>query len=233
MHEQPEGLDRRTIPQRTASWATKCADLLAAAHLTPNSISVISVLVAAVAGVSFVVSGFVDDGARTALLIVAAVCMPLRLLCNMLDGMLAVEHGMKTSSGELYNELPDRISDLLVIAGAGYATAHVWMFAGHDLGVALGWTAAALALLTAYVRTLGASTGVGNFFQGLMAKPPRMWVLVIASFVSIAEPALGWPRGIVLAVALAVIGLGSLQTVVVRLGHIARALKHRSTPPLA
>ena len=107
------------------------------------------------------------------------------------------------------------------------------MFAGHDLGVALGWTAAALALLTAYVRTLGASTGVGNFFQGLMAKPPRMWVLVIASFVSIAEPALGWPRGIVLAVALAVIGLGSLQTVVVRLGHIARALKHRSTPPLA
>jgi phosphatidylglycerophosphate synthase len=30
----------------------------------------------------------------------------LRLLCNMLDGMVAVEHKMHSKTGELYNEVP-------------------------------------------------------------------------------------------------------------------------------
>lgn len=229
MEHDTEGLDRRTIPQRTTRWATAAADLLASAHLTPNSISVLSVIVAAIASAALIASALVPDGVRIALLLVAMVCMPLRLLCNMLDGMLAVEHGLRTPSGELYNELPDRIADLLIIASAGYASAGLWMLGTHDLGVALGWVAASLALLTAYVRTLGASTGVGNFFHGFMAKPPRMWVLVAACLVSIVETVLAWPRGIVLIVALAVIALGSLQTVIVRLGHITRALKRDTT----
>lgn len=221
----PHGLDRRTIPQRSTSWATRIADVLAGMRLTPNSISVISVIVAACGAAALVGSAFVSDGVRAGLLVAAAVCLPLRLLLNMLDGMLAVERGLRTPTGDLFNELPDRIADLLVIAAAGYATAGVWQTQHIDVGVAVGWLAAVLALLTAYVRTLGAANGVGNFFNGPMAKPPRMWVLVVAALLSIAEAPLGWPRGIVLAVAVSVIAVGSLATVWLRLNKIVAALR--------
>ena len=85
--------------------------------------------------------------------------------------------------------------------------------------------AASLALLTAYVRTLGAAQGVGNFFDGPMAKPRRMWVLVVACLVSPFEPVLGDGRGAALAVGLALISVGSSVTVVVRLQRIASALR--------
>ncbi|NLT26726.1 MAG: CDP-alcohol phosphatidyltransferase family protein [Microbacteriaceae bacterium] len=226
-----EGLDRCEIPQRTSGWATRIADALAAMRLTPNTISVISVAFAAIAAACLVASAFVGDDARWSLLTAAAVLLPLRLLCNMLDGMLAVEHDLRTPTGDLFNELPDRIADLVVLAAAGYATAGVWMLGATDVGVALGWTAAALALLTAYVRTLGAANGVGNFFDGPMAKPPRMWAVVAAALVSLAEPLLDWPRGVVLAVALAVIAVGALVTVLVRLRRIVAALRAREARP--
>lgn len=222
--EQPTtGTDRRAIPQRTQGWAVRVADLLVKLRLTPNTISLISVGFGALAAVALLGVGATEGATRVALLLLAALCIPLRLLCNMLDGMLAVERGMKSVTGEIFNELPDRIADLVVIAAAGYATAGVWAYGGVDFGVALGWLAAALAILTAYVRTLGASMGVGNFFGGPMAKPPRMWVLVAACLVSLFVPS-GWA----MAVALAVIALGSALTVAVRLRHITTALRERA-----
>ena len=86
------GTDRREIPQRSSRWAAKAADLLAAAKLTPNQISVGSVLFAAAGAVALIWSGNASDAVvRAVLLAVAAACIPLRLLLNMLDGMLAVE----------------------------------------------------------------------------------------------------------------------------------------------
>ena len=223
----PQGTDRRAIPQRTTTWAAKLADAMVAAKLTPNRVSVGSVLFAAIGAVGFICSVLVStDGARAAWLIVAAVCIPLRLLLNMLDGMLAVEKGMHTPTGDLFNEVPDRIADLLLLAAAGYATAGIWATGGVDWGVALGWSAAAAAILTAYVRTLGAANGVGNFFTGPMAKPARMWVLVVASLASLTEP-LYDGHGLFLALALAIILLGSIITVVMRLQRIAAALHAR------
>ncbi|CAG7843984.1 hypothetical protein USB125703_00202 [Pseudoclavibacter triregionum] len=227
MEHEHEGLGRREIPQRSAGWARRSAGALAALGLTPNRISLLSLLIAVAAAAALLGAGLSGAAARPWLLVGAAVAMPLRLLCNMLDGMLAVEHGLSTPEGDLFNEVPDRLADLVILAAAGYATCGVWRGGGHDLGVAIGWAAGAAAVLTAYVRTLGAANGVGNFFDGLMAKPTRMWALVLACLASLAEPALGWPSGVVLAVALAGILLGSLQTIAVRLARIARALRAR------
>jgi len=41
-------------------------------------------------------------------------------VCNLLDGMVAIEGGLKTPAGELFNDVPDRISDPLILVGAGY-----------------------------------------------------------------------------------------------------------------
>ncbi|KAB1643419.1 CDP-alcohol phosphatidyltransferase family protein [Gulosibacter chungangensis] len=249
---QAQGLTRRNIPQRSTGWAKRSADALYAAKLTPNSISVISVLFALVGAVALALSGiafptsltaqaitdgptgpdqfspwFSLAGARWWLLLIAAVCIPMRLLCNMLDGMLAVEKGMQSATGDLFNELPDRIADVLLLVGAGIAAIGIWRFGGIDWGITLGWLAAVLAVLTAYVRTLGAANGVGNFFGGPMAKPPRMWILTAASLIAMAEPALALPRGTVITIALAVISVGALITVIVRLRKITVALRLR------
>jgi phosphatidylglycerophosphate synthase len=159
------------------------------------------------------------DGARIALLVVAAAAMSLRLLCNMLDGMLAVEGGLQTPTGELYNELPDRLADLLIFVGAGYAIVAVpW-------GPELGWAAATTALLTAYVRTLGAAAGASHHFEGPMPKPRRMHVLIAACLLSAIETALGWPVGRALAVALIVIIVGGGVTMVQRLRAVVDDLE--------
>lgn len=223
----PHGTDRRAIPQRSSTWAAKLADAMVAAKLTPNRVSVGSVVFAIIGGLGFLCSALVaTDGARAPWLIVAAVCIPLRLLLNMLDGMLAVEKGLHTPTGDLFNEVPDRLADLVLLATAGYATLGIWTIGSVDWGVVLGWSAAAFAILTAYVRTLGAANGVGNFFDGPMAKPARMWVLVIASLASLLEPLFD-ARGLLLAIALVVILLGSVLTVVMRLRRIAAALHAR------
>lgn len=222
----PVGSDRRTIPQRDSRWAARCADALAAARLTPNSISVLSVVFSLGSAAALVASAYA--GPRPVWLVLAAVGLPLRLLCNMLDGMLAVEHGLKTPTGDLFNEVPDRLADLVVIAAAGYATSGAWRAGPIDVGVLVGWVAAAAAVLTAYVRTLGAANGVGNFFEGPASKPNRMWLLVVACLLSLAEPPLGLPRGTVLGVAVAVVALGSIATVVIRLRRISAALHARA-----
>src|SRR5260370_37207280 len=96
------------------------------------------------------------------MLIGAAVCIQLRLVANMLDGLIAVEGGHQTKLGELYNEIPDRIADALFLASAGYASAHAaW-------GVALGWRASVLAGGNAQRRAAGRPRGAGpHFFSAL------------------------------------------------------------------
>jgi phosphatidylglycerophosphate synthase len=215
----PQRVTRRPIPARSASWAILAARRLQRAGVRPNQVSVLGVVLAAVAAICLILAGRSEDGARIALLVVAAAAMPARLLCNMLDGMLAVEGDLETPTGELYNELPDRLADLLILVGAGYAIGDVaW-------GPELGWAAATTALLTAYVRTLGAAAGASHHFVGPMAKPRRMHVLIAACLLSAIETALGWPVGRALAVALIVIIVGGGVTMVQRLRAIVDDLE--------
>src|SRR5918994_6948164 len=116
----PERVTRRPIPSRSASWAIRAARRLQRAGVQPNQVSMLGVVLAGLAAGCLIFAGRSQDGARIVLLVVAAAAMPLRLLCNMLDGMLAVEGGLKSPSGALYNELPDRLDDLLILVGAGY-----------------------------------------------------------------------------------------------------------------
>jgi phosphatidylglycerophosphate synthase len=138
--------------------------------------------------------------------------------------MVAVEHGRGSPAGPIWNELPDRIADLLLLVGAGYAGA----LAGQAWAEPLGWLAGALAVLTAYVRELGRGLGQPADFSGPMAKPHRMATLTAACVLAAAEPLWGG-RGQVLAIALAVISAGAAWTVVRRVGHLAKGLRGART----
>lgn len=190
--------------------------------MRPNTISLVSVACAAVAGACLLASGPGDNAPilRVALLVVAAVMIQLRLVCNLLDGMVAIEGGLKTKSGELFNDVPDRISDPLILVGAGYGVG--WTAWGPELG----WLAAVLAILTAYVRVLGVSAGTPAYFIGPMAKQHRMVVLTLACVLGAAESVVFQPyRGWAVGLALVVIAAGSAVTVARRLRRIAADLE--------
>jgi phosphatidylglycerophosphate synthase len=132
-------------------------------------------------------------------------------MCNMMDGLVAVEGGQKSKGGDLFNEIPDRIEDSLFLAGAGIACGHV----------ALGLVAALLAVFTAYVRAFGASLGQGQDFSGPLAKPQRMFFLTVG-LLAAAAGALCNFTGNILAWMLAFIALGTAVTAARR---IARAYR--------
>jgi hypothetical protein len=77
--------------------------------------------------------------------------------------------------------------------------------------VTLGWAAALLAVLTAYVRVLGGSLGLMQHFTGPMAKQHRMFTLTLAALLAAAEAFVGAPP-LAIAAGLAVIAVGSAAT---------------------
>ena len=115
------------------------------------------------------------------MLVLAVAGIQGRLLCNMLDGMVAIEGGRQTKSGEIFNDLPDRVADAVIFVCAGYAARE------HPFGVELGYIAAILAVFTAYVRMLGGASGLKQSFIGPMAKQHRMFTLTLACVLSIFE----------------------------------------------
>ncbi|MGZ8370176.1 MAG: CDP-alcohol phosphatidyltransferase family protein, partial [Caulobacteraceae bacterium] len=169
-----------------------------------------------------VLSGSADGIARSQLPFLAAVAIQLRLLANLLDGMVAVEHGRGRALGPVWNELPDRSADAMFLVGAGYGAA----LAGISWAAPVGWLCAVLAVLTAYVRELGRSLGFAADFSGPMAKPHRMALLTAACAVSAAENLWGW-HGMTLAYALVLMAAGTALTAARRTAHLAAALKRR------
>jgi phosphatidylglycerophosphate synthase len=205
---------RRALATRNAAWAIASARWLARSGVRPNAVSMASVAFAAIAGAAFWFAADLTGTSAMVVLVVAAASVQLRLLCNLLDGMLAVEEGFKSRTGEIYNELPDRIADVVILVGAGYSARHV------PYGAALGWAAAVLALFTAYVRVLAGSLGVTQHFIGPMAKQHRMFTLTVVTLLAAVEALAGAPPRAI-RIGLAVIVAGSLVTVYRRTRRLA------------
>ena len=174
---------RRPLATREKRWAVNLARALSGAGIPPNAISTASLVFAVAAGLVLWRTGHATGLARVLELLAAAACIQLRLLCNMLDGMVAIEGGRQTAYGELFNDMPDRFADIAIFVGAGYGlSAFAW-------GPALGWLAALFAVLTAYVRLLGGAMGARQYFSGPLAKPQRMAVMTFASILIDARAA--------------------------------------------
>lgn len=210
--------NRRPIPSRSSAWARALAAGLARAGVSANAISVASVVFAALAAAAFLAAPLLGPG----LYVAAAALCPLRLLANLLDGMVAVEHGKGTPTGPLYNEVPDRIADVLILASAG-ASAGMAGDGLADWGAAAGWLAAAGALMTAYVRELGRALGQPADFSGPFAKQQRMAVVTVGALLAAAEGLWGG-AGEALFLAVAVTAAGAWATAGRRLARLARRL---------
>jgi phosphatidylglycerophosphate synthase len=182
-----------------------------------------SIAFALAAGAAFALTAWTEsDSLRRVLWLAGGVCVQLRLCANLLDGLVAVEGGKGSAVGELYNETPDRIADTLILFGLGYADG------GQPM---LGALAAVVALFTAYVRALGASTGIGQVFLGPMAKPHRMALVTAVAVFSTIAP-MKWQKDLLAGwdlvdLALLAVIVGGLFTAMRRLRRIAQLLRQR------
>ena len=208
--------DRRPIAARNTRPAALVAGWLIRAGASPDGISVAGAVAACGAGTAFAGTAFAGPGWAWVLWLLGAALVQVRLLCNLFDGMVAVGRGVASPRGELFNEVPDRVSDTAVLCGVGLA-------AGSP---ALGIGASLAAMATAYVRALGRGMGQPSDFSGPMAKQQRMAVVTALGVACAVLPAswippwtASWPEA-----ALWIVVVGATLTAVRRLLRLSRAL---------
>jgi len=201
---------RRPLTSRSTRWARFFATAAVRAGFSADGISVLSLLFAAAGAAALILVTHPWN------LLVGAACVQLRLLCNMLDGMVAIEGGRKSKLGALYNEVPDRIADSLFLVALGYTVGIPW----------LGWLAALAAAITAYIRVLGGTLELPQDFRGPQAKPHRMAVMTAGCLLGVGEFFYSGTQYAVLAAAW-IIAFGALVTCGTRLAAIGKQLKAR------
>ena len=196
MQQQPAGLYR--IKPAAQRLVRPLVDWLVARGISADAVTFSAVPVAALGGICLALSD-----SFSALLLLVPVFAAIRLILNLLDGLVARRTGTTHAMGELLNELGDRVSDVLFIGGLAFVAA---------VGPMLALGAVAAALLASYTGVVARALGVPRQYGGVMSKPGRMITLSIAAPLAliVAEP---WP---LLAAALIIL-VGSLLTMAQRI----------------
>src|SRR5438552_13313723 len=159
----PQTIDRRPIATRNRRWARSATTWLASRNVSPNVISIAGMCACIAAGIAFSLTSVTY---HRVFWLIAALGAQLRLTANMLDGMVALASGRASKTGELYNEIPDRVSDAAVFIGAGYA------WGGN---VALGYIATILSIFTAIFAPQEKSGGLLTSFADRWENNTRCW----------------------------------------------------------
>ncbi|MBA3626096.1 MAG: CDP-alcohol phosphatidyltransferase family protein [Methylibium sp.] len=207
-------MERRSVRSRSNRAIQALARRIARTAVTPNQISMCSVLAAGLVPLGLLLFGG-NLGS-----VIALLGVQLRLLANVLDGLVAIEGSKASKLGALYNEFPDRIADSVILVAAGYVASTP----------ALGWLGALLAALTAYVRVFGGALGLPQAFTGPMAKQHRMAVISAALVIGTIPSLTAYATG-ALKLSLVVVVLGSAWTCCTRTYAVGRLLNQAPSPP--
>jgi phosphatidylglycerophosphate synthase len=218
--EKYQPSSRRPIADAFRVTARGSVNICLKLGIHPDAVSYGSVVAAACAAVCFW-----QSSQHPWLLLVGPAFCYIRLWLNMLDGMVAIASGKASVRGEILNDLPDRVSDVMIFVGVAHSGL------GCPFG---GYWVAILALITAYVGMFGQAAGVRRQFGGLMSKPWRMVSLHFGAWLTYF---LGGSHGkvpefsslTVMDWTEAVIIIGCVQTIFVRLRNIMMELKEKES----
>src|SRR5437762_1652404 len=203
---------RRPIANAFRATAHAAVEWCVRHQVHPDVVSYLSIVASLAAGACF------WQGRHPWLLLLAPLLCYVRLWLNMLDGMVALASGKASPRGEILNDLPDRVSDVIIFAGVAHSGLMNPIF---------GYWAAIAAVLTAYVGLFGQALGVQREFGGIMSKPWRMVALHIGAWLALFLGGQSFASFAILDwTCLVVIG-GSIQTMVVRLKRITAALQDK------
>jgi phosphatidylglycerophosphate synthase len=192
-------------------------DLFKAFHVSANTLSIVSLGCAALAGLAYYFSGW-----NTLLLALALLFVLLNGLLDGLDGALARKTGSTSRYGDFLDHVIDRYSDVFIVCG---------IFLGGYLRADLGAMAVVGILLASYLGTQAQAVGVGRVYGGLMGRADRMVVITLATCLNLVYPAVIGAYGVeftILGWALLLIGVLSHVTAFQRIWHTRKALLSES-----
>lgn len=210
---------RRPIADLFRKTAHGAVRLCIRLNIHPDAVSYLSVVAALMA-----MNLFLNAGGHPLMLLIGPAFLYLRLYCNMLDGMVALESGKASHRGEIINELPDRVSDVLIFVGIAHSGL---------MNPFIGYWTAILALVVAYAGTLGDAVAGKREFGGLMSKQWRMVALHLGTWGTFGF--IWWGAGNPIWSGLSLLDwtciliiLGCLQTILVRLKSTLKILKSKT-----
>ncbi|MEF8731404.1 MAG: CDP-alcohol phosphatidyltransferase family protein [Candidatus Accumulibacter meliphilus] len=150
------------IKPRFQSLLRPLATRLAAAGVTANAVTLLAMALSLAIGLLLAI--FQPGGAAYLAL---PIWLFLRMAFNAIDGMLAREHGQKSTLGAYLNELTDVISD----AALYLPFAFVAPFGALSVGLVI-W----LAAVSEMAGALGPMVGASRRYEGPMGKSDRAFV---------------------------------------------------------
>ncbi|MCL7415775.1 MAG: CDP-alcohol phosphatidyltransferase family protein [ANME-2 cluster archaeon] len=162
-----------------------CATALVRMGLTPNRVSVLSLIFAVLAGVSYYFSS--DNRLYLA---VALVFVILNSFTDAVDGIMARLYNMQSDRGDFLDHVIDRYADTFIICGIFFAGYVHWM---------VGVAAITGVLITSYMGTQAQAVGGTRHYGGIMGRADRLALIIMVSAANIIYPAqiysmqlLGW-----------------------------------------
>jgi phosphatidylglycerophosphate synthase len=215
--------DRRPMAARSWSVLRRLATWLSRRGMSPNLISLMG-MAASLAAAGLLAATSARPENERILWLGTALLIVVRGLANLLDGMVAIESKRASPLGELFNEVPDRISDSAMLIGLGFANG------GNPY---LGCLAALAAVFTAYTRAVVKVAGAPQDYRGPMAKQHRMLVVVVVCVIGLMSPGFLHKRLEFVdlsapAVALLIVIIGCALTVALRLHRAVAILRSRT-----
>ncbi|MFB6183805.1 MAG: CDP-alcohol phosphatidyltransferase family protein [Haloarculaceae archaeon] len=141
--------------------------------LTPDAVSVVSLLLA------FAAAGTFYAGGTTPMWYLAgAVLVFLNGWLDLLDGALARELAVASPAGDLLDHVIDRYADLLLIAGLAAGVSRY----------ALGLAAVTGVLMTSYLGTQAQAVGLDRVYGGLLGRADRLALTGVVAAVAAFAP---------------------------------------------
>jgi phosphatidylglycerophosphate synthase len=216
-------VDRRPMAARSWIVLRRLASWFSRRGMSPNLISLVG-MAASLAAAGLLAATSARPENERFLWLGAALLILVRGLANLLDGMVAIESKRASPIGEVFNEVPDRISDSAMLIGLGFANGGDSYF---------GCLAALAAVFTAYIRAVVKVAGAPQDYRGPMAKQHRMIVVIVVCVIGVMSPGFLQKRLELVelsppAVALLIVIIGCALTVVLRLRRAVAILRSRT-----
>jgi CDP-diacylglycerol--glycerol-3-phosphate 3-phosphatidyltransferase len=144
------------------------ADYFVRYEVSPDVVSIASLICAFFAGLSFYYSP-----AASELILLAGLLVVFNSLFDALDGVIARKANRATPRGDFLDHVIDRYSDVFIICSIFFAGYVHW-----QIGVA----AIVGVLLTSYLGTQAQALNLGRYYGGIMGRADRLVVITLAAF---------------------------------------------------
>ncbi|HUO51794.1 MAG TPA: hypothetical protein VMT93_04685 [Gemmatimonadaceae bacterium] len=215
--ESPTGRARRILTARETWWAVGLTRTLQRWGVRPLVMALLAALFAMLAGIAFYNVPY--SGRPEVWWAAGALGIQIRLLFELLGGMLMVTGMARSRLDAFFAEGLATFSDAVVLVGVGYSV-DIFLPGGADLG----WCAALLAVFCEYVRVIGGSLGLPQLFTGPFGRQPRMYVITFGAIAAGVQNAIFRP-GWAMVPALLIVVIGTAWTISRRAEGIVRQLK--------